>query len=234
MEDSELKKEKILIIEDDKEVAEFLKLGLELENFSPVVACSGKEGLKKIEKEMPNLILLDLGLPDIDGLEVCKEIKKNPLTKEIPIIMLTARSSTSDKVTGLETGADDYIIKPFTPQELVARIKAIFRRIEYYAPEKIGSISKPGIEIELETKKVVVKNKGEIDLTPKEFELLYLLVKNSPKVLTREYLLKTLWGYESNFESRTLDVHILRLRKKLGETIAKQINTVEGIGFKFD
>lgn len=229
-----MKQEKILVIEDDREVSDFLKLGLEIEGFEPIMALSGRDGLRKLEKDKPTIILLDLGLPDIDGIDICKEIKKNPLTQEIPVIMLTARSSTTDKVTGLETGADDYIIKPFTPQELIARIKAILRRIDYYAPVKTEVISKAGITVEIANKRILVEGKGEIDFTPKEFELLYLLIKNSPRVLERKYLLETLWGYKDNFESRTLDVHILRLRKKLGEDLAAHIRTVESIGFRFD
>ena len=228
-----MNKEKVLVIEDDDETAEFLKTGLELEGYITIIANCGRDGLNKLKKDKPDIILLDLGLPDIDGLEICKMAKTDAVTKEIPLIMLTARSATSDRVTGLEAGADDYIIKPFTPQELIARIKALFRRIDYYAPEPDEVLCKGGITLEVGSRKVNVNIISTLDLTPKEFELLYLLMKNSMKVVERGHLLKTLWGYDENTDSRTLDVHIRKLRKKLGEEAAKHIVTIEGVGFKF-
>jgi len=225
--------EKILIIEDDPQVADFLKQSLELEGYQCSSALNGIDGLNKIKKENPDLVLLDLGLPDIDGIEVCKKIKTNIITQKIPIIMLTARTQTEDSVTGLETGADDYIVKPFTPQELLARIKGMFRRMGYYVSEPEEIISKGGVTMEITSRRIMVNIPTEIDLAPKEFELLYLLMRNSNKALRREYLLKTLWGYEDTSDSRTLDVHIQRLRKKLGEQAGKRIETVESYGYRF-
>jgi len=232
--------EKILIIEDEEETIEFLKECLRLEGYDVIYSRNGRDGLQKTLKERPNLVLLDLGLPDTDGIEICKNIKQNTDTKTIPVIMLTCRSATDDKVTGLEAGADDYIVKPFEPHELIARIKAIFRRIEYYAPQENEVISKGGITLDVGKHKVQVDFSADIDLSPKEFQLLYLLMKNSGRVLEREYLLKTLWGYTEQTESRTLDVHIQRLRKKLtqqGDRLSQQLGerivTIEGIGYKF-
>ncbi len=232
--------EKILIIEDEMETIDFLKECLGLEGYEVSYSTVGKEGLQKIKKESPNLVLLDLGLPDIDGLEVCKNIKQNAETRTIPIIMLTCRTDIKDKVTGLEAGADDYIVKPFEPHELIARIKAVFRRIEYYAPQPDEIISKGGITIDVGKHKVQIDFTADLELSPKEFQLLYLLMKNSGHVLEREYLLKTLWGYTEAKESRTVDVHIQRLRKKLaeqGEKLSKHLNeriaTIEGFGYKF-
>lgn len=228
-----LKAEKILVIEDDEETAEFIKETLNLEGYEPIVALNGRDGLNKVREESPSLILLDLNLPDIDGIDVCKTVKGDVDTRQVPIIVLTARVTTDEKVNGLEAGADDYIVKPFSPRELIARIKAIFRRIEYYAPHADEIISKGGITLEVGTHHVVVTIYAEVDLAPKEFQLLYLLMKNSNKVLQRGYLLKTLWGYSQDRDTRTVDVHIQRLRKKLGDTAGKRIETIEGYGYKF-
>ncbi|MDI6641060.1 MAG: response regulator transcription factor [Elusimicrobiota bacterium] len=232
--------EKILVVEDDEETQEFLKEGLQLEGYQIIQAYTGKEGLIKVRKEKPNLVLLDLGLPDIDGIGVCRQIKQTTDTRAIPVIMLTARVTTDDKITGLEAGADDYIPKPFDPRELVARIKALFRRIEYYAPQADEIISKGGITLDVGKRKVTVSFQEDVELSPKEFQLLYLLMRNSGQVLERKYLLKSLWGYREEVESRTVDVHVQRLRKKLSqeagrfsEHISKRIVTIEGIGYKF-
>jgi two-component system alkaline phosphatase synthesis response regulator PhoP len=228
-----LKKEKILIIEDDQETAEYLKQSLLLEDYEPIIALTGQEGLDKVKSENPNLILLDLNLPDIDGLDICRTIKQDVDTRQIPIIVITARVTTEDKVTGLEAGADDYILKPFSSREVIARIKALFRRVDFYAPQPDEILSKGGITLDVGAKHVIVTTHVEVDLSPKEFQLLYLLMKNSGKVLNREYLLKTLWGYSEDKETRTLDIHIQRLRKKLGEEASKHIETIEGFGYKF-
>ncbi|OGS22776.1 MAG: hypothetical protein A2252_10650 [Elusimicrobia bacterium RIFOXYA2_FULL_39_19] len=232
--------EKILVIEDEEETQEYLKLGLELEKYSVITALNGTTGLSLAKHEAPNLIILDLGLPDVDGIDVCKELKQAAATKTIPVVILTARARTNDKVTGLDAGADDYIIKPFEIKELVARMKALFRRMEFYAPQPDEVITKGGITIDVGKHKVTVNFKADIDLSPKEFQLLYLLMKNSEKTLERNYLLKSLWGYSDNVESRTVDVHIQRLRKKLTEQVGKfddhlnkRIITMEGFGYKF-
>jgi DNA-binding response OmpR family regulator len=232
--------EKILVIEDDEELQEFLKQTLQLENYEAIISANGKDGLQQVKKASPGLILLDLGLPDIDGLEVCKVIKQSADTRPIPVIILTARSTTDDKISGLECGADDYIVKPFEPQELLARIRAIFRRIDYYAPQQDEVITKGSITLDVGKKTVSVDFKVDIDLSPKEFQLLYLLLKNCNKVMERSYLLKSLWGYQGSVESRTIDVHIQRLRRKLSEQVNKfseymgeRIVTIEGYGYKF-
>ncbi|MEW6041845.1 MAG: response regulator transcription factor [Elusimicrobiota bacterium] len=232
--------EKILIVEDDEELQEFLKTSLSQENYETIFSTTGKEALEYLKKEMPNLILLDLGLPDMDGLEICRTVKQSASTRTVPVIMLTARSTTDDKVTGLESGADDYIVKPFEPQELMARIKAIFRRLEYYAPVQDEIITKGGITLNVGTRTVIVDYKVNIDLSTKEIQLLYLLMKNCNQVVERGHLLKTLWGYQDGAESRTVDVHIQRLRRKLNEQVNKfneylgnKIVTVEGYGYKF-
>lgn len=227
------KKEKILIIEDDEETAEYIKQGLSLEDYEPIVALRGQDGLDKVKSENPNLILLDLNLPDMDGLDVCRAIKQDVDTRQIPVIVITARVTTEDKVTGLEAGADDYITKPFSPREIIARIKALFRRVDYYAPQPDEIISKGGITLDVGARHVIVTMHLEVDLSPKEFQLLYLLMKNSGKVLQREFLLKTLWGYSEDKETRTLDIHIQRLRKKLGDEASKHVETIEGFGYKF-
>lgn len=228
-----LKKEKILIIEDDQETADYIKQSLMLEDYEPIIALTGQKGLDEVKEENPNLILLDLNLPDIDGIAVLQSIKQDIDSRHIPIIVITARVTTEDKVTGLEAGADDYILKPFSPREVIARIKALFRRVDYYAPQPDEIISKGGITLDVGARHVIVTVHMELDLSPKEFQLLYLLMKNSGKVLNRDYLLKTLWGYSEDKETRTLDIHIQRLRKKLGEEASKHIETIEGFGYKF-
>lgn len=227
------RKERILVIEDDEETADYLKQSLSLEDYEVVVALNGQDGIDKAKKENPNLVLLDLNLPDMDGLEVCRTIKQDVELRQVPVIVITARVTTEDKVTGLEAGADDYISKPFSPREIIARIKALFRRVDYYAPQPDEIISKGGITLDVGARHVIVTVYMEVDLSPKEFQLLYLLMKNSGKVLQREFLLKTLWGYSEDRETRTLDIHIQRLRKKLGDEASKHIETIEGFGYKF-
>ncbi|OGS26574.1 MAG: hypothetical protein A2297_04615 [Elusimicrobia bacterium RIFOXYB2_FULL_48_7] len=232
--------EKILIIEDEEETLEYLRLGLELEKYNVITATTGNEGLSLTKRELPNLIILDLGLPDVDGIDVCKEIKQATNTRTIPVIILTARTTTTDKVVGLEAGADDYLSKPFEIKELVARMKALFRRLEFYAPQPDEILHKGGIVLDVGKHKVTIEFKADLDLSPKEFQLLYLLMKNSEKVLERSYLLKSLWGYTESVESRTVDVHIQRLRRKLSDQVLKftehlnkRIVTMEGFGYKF-
>lgn len=222
--------ERILLIEDDVEVCDFIKESLESEGYELEISHGGEDGLRKLKENKFNLLILDLSLPDKDGLEICKQIRKDIFLRELPIIMLTARTEPENRVTGLETGADDYITKPFSVKELSARIKAVMRRVKFYEEEVI---TKGNITMDIKSRKVYVTVKLDVDLTPKEFELLYLLLKNSGKVLTRPYLLKTLWDYSEDTKTRTLDVHIQRLRKKLGEEAAKMIETVETYGYRF-
>ncbi|MFN3550933.1 MAG: response regulator transcription factor [Endomicrobiia bacterium] len=228
---------KILLIEDNQETSDYIKDVLTINGFEVEHSYTGKDVIKKISLYSPDLVVLDLTLPDIDGVDVCREIKADVRYQSIPVIMLTARTSTEDKIIGFECGADDYITKPFEPQELVARIKALLRRVEIYGGKAPEVINIGPITLDATSYKVTVLQPQNIDLTPKEFQLLYLLMKNKNRVLERKFLLKTLWGYADEEEmekTRTLDVHIMNLRKKLGEEVAKYIKTVENVGYKFE
>ena len=228
---------KILLIEDNQETSEYIKDVLTINGFEVEHSYTGKDIIKKISLYSPDLVVLDLTLPDIDGVDVCREIKTDFKYQYIPVIMLTARTSTEDKIIGFECGADDYIIKPFEPQELLARIKALLRRVEIYGGKAPEIINIGPITLDATSHKITVLQPQNIDLTPKEFQLLYLLMKNRNRVLERKFLLRTLWGYADEEEmekTRTLDVHIMNLRKKLGEEVAKYIKTVENVGYKFE
>ncbi|AEM78994.1 two-component system, OmpR family, alkaline phosphatase synthesis response regulator PhoP [Thermoanaerobacter thermohydrosulfuricus] len=223
----------VLVIEDEIHILELLRYNLEAAGYKVITSENGKEGLDKALEGKPDLVILDLMLPDVDGLEICKILKKNDETKNIPIIMLTAKSEEFDKVLGLELGADDYITKPFSVRELLARIKAVLRRTQQPEEEKEGII-KFG-DIVIDTGKHLVYKKGKVlELTLKEFELLKLLSQNMGKVLTRDYLLDKVWGYEYAGETRTVDVHIRHLRKKIEDDDKSPvyIETVRGIGYK--
>ncbi len=219
---------KILIIEDEKPIADLLKYGLEKEGFKVQTALSGAEGLAAVEKFEPNVILLDIMLGDMDGLSVCKTVTMN---HNIPIIMVTAKSDQLDKLVGLEYGADDYITKPFDLREVVLRIKSILRRItKAKMPEEdTGEISVGDVLLDLK-KHTVIKAGKLIELTPKEFSLLETLMKNRGRVLTRSDLLELVWEFEYIGDTRTVDIHIQRLRKKLGDD--GFITTVFGVGYK--
>lgn len=225
---------KIIIVEDEEHIIELLKFNLEKEGYEISVAMDGIEALRKIDLESPDLILLDLMLPEIDGLEILKRVKMNSSTKHIPIIMVTAKGEEIDKVIGLEFGADDYISKPFGIRELIARVKAVLRRTKDINNKNNNDIYIVGdISINIE-KHEVIKNNEKIDLTLKEFELLKILANNRGKVLSRDYLLNEVWGYDYFGETRTVDVHIRHLRKKIGEDEKniKYIETIRGIGYK--
>lgn len=222
----------ILVIEDEAHILELLRYNLEAQGYNVILTDNGKEGLEKCRELSPDLVLLDLMLPDIDGIDVCKKIKSDEHLKNIPIIMLTAKSEEVDKILGLELGADDYITKPFSIRELLARIKVVLRRSKNDNEE--NEIIKFG-DITIDTEKHIVYKGNEIlDLTLKEFELLKLLSKNRGKVLTRDYLLDKVWGYEYAGETRTVDVHIRHLRKKIedDDKLPMYIETVRGIGYK--
>ena len=226
-------KEKILIVEDEKDIIKMLEYNLEKEGFKVIDARDGEDALDLAVRQHPDLILLDLMLPGMDGLEVCKALKKEVKTGSIPIIMLTAKSQESDKVVGLELGADDYITKPFSPRELIARIKAVLRRAT--EKEKLPEIFQAGdLEIDFAKISVSVKDKP-VELTSKEFELLKTLLQAKGRVLSRDYLLDTIWGFDHAMEiqTRTVDVHIRTLRKKL-KTAAKYIITVKNYGYRFE
>ncbi|MGI1691151.1 response regulator transcription factor [Thermoanaerobacter uzonensis] len=226
----------VLVIEDEVHILELLRYNLEAAGYKVITSENGKEGLDKALEEKPDLVILDLMLPDVDGLEICKILKKNDETKNIPIIMLTAKSEEFDKVLGLELGADDYITKPFSVRELLARIKAVLRRTQLPEEEEKEEIIKFG-DIVIDTGKHLVYKKGKVlELTLKEFELLKLLSQNMGKVLTRDYLLDKVWGYEYAGETRTVDVHIRHLRKKIEDDDKSPvyIETVRGIGYKLN
>ena len=224
--------ETILLIEDEKNIAELVKYNLEQDGFRVLTAAKGTTGLESALKDKPALVVLDLMLPEMSGLEICKALKQNEKSRTIPIIMLTAKGTESDKIVGLELGADDYMTKPFSPRELVARVKAVLRRLREKAPEEI---LKSGT-IELDVIKHELRLKGKpAEITAKEFELLQALMSSRGRVLTREVLLSKVWGYENsvNIETRTVDMHIGQLRKKLGKESA-HIVTIKSIGYRFD
>ena len=224
--------ETILLIEDEKNIAELVKFNLEQEGFRVLTATKGSTGLEMALREKPSLVVLDLMLPEMNGLEVCKTLKRNEKTRLIPIIMLTAKGTESDKIVGLELGADDYMTKPFSPRELVARVKAVLRRSR---EKPVEELLRSGT-IELDVTKHELRLKGKsVEITAKEFELLRALMSSKERVLTREVLLSKVWGYENsvNIETRTVDMHIGQLRKKLGKE-SSRIVTVKSIGYRFD
>jgi two-component system alkaline phosphatase synthesis response regulator PhoP len=224
--------EKILVIDDELHIVELLKYNLETNGYKVIYALNGKDGLNLAIDKKPDLILLDIMLPEMDGFDVCKEIKKRQQIDDIPIIMLTAKSEEFDKILGLELGADDYITKPFSVRELLARIKVVLRRNIKDEPSDILSISNLVLDMD---KHEVTKDGKKIDLTLKEFELLKLLVLNKGKVLTRDFLLDKVWGYEYYGETRTVDVHVRHLRQKIedDDRNPRYVETVRGIGYKF-
>jgi two-component system alkaline phosphatase synthesis response regulator PhoP len=226
-------KEKILIVDDEKDIVKMLSYNLKKEGYRTVDAHDGEDALDLAVREHPDLILLDLMLPGIDGLEVCKQLKKEAKTSRIPIIMLTAKTQETDKIVGLELGADDYVSKPFSPKELIARIKAVLRRsCEKEVPREIVKLG--DLIIDLSQISVSVGNKP-VELTSKEFELLKTLVQAKGRVLSRDYLLDTIWGFDHAMEiqTRTVDVHVRTLRKKL-KSASKHIITVKNYGYRFE
>lgn len=226
-------KYKIMIVDDDNNIAELISLYLMKECYETLIVSDGEEALQQFQVFAPNLILLDLMLPGIDGYGVCKEIRK---TSQVPIIMLSAKGEVFDKVLGLELGADDYMIKPFDSKELVARVKAVLRRQPAPAPvEEIQGeyVQYEDLLINLTNYSVVYCGK-QVDMPPKELELLYYLAKHPNQVFTREQLLDNVWGYEYIGDSRTVDVHIKRLREKIKDKANWSLYTVWGIGYKFE
>ncbi|MCK9614214.1 MAG: response regulator transcription factor [Candidatus Omnitrophica bacterium] len=226
-------KETILIVEDEKDIVKMLGYNLEKEGFKTLSVYEGEDALDTAVSKHPDLIILDLMLPGMDGLEVCKTLKADSKTSSIPIIMLTAKSQDSDKIVGLELGADDYMTKPFSPRELIARIKAVLRRVK--EKDKLPEVLKIG-ELMIDFSKIAVAVKDKpVELTSKEFELLKTLVKVKGRVLSRDYLLDNIWGFDNAMEirTRTVDVHIRTLRKKL-KSESKRILTVKNYGYRFN
>lgn len=230
-------KQKILIVDDDANIAELISLYLNKECFDTLIVNDGEEAIGQFPVYQPNLILLDLMLPGIDGYEVCREVRKK---STVPIIMLSAKGEIFDKVLGLELGADDYMIKPFDSKELVARVKAVLRRIQQ-APQPVQEISEqtgdyvsyPDLLINQSNYSVTYYGEA-IEMPPKELELFYFLAAHPNQVFTREQLLDHIWGYEYIGDTRTVDVHIKRLREKIKDHGAWRLSTVWGIGYKFE
>ncbi len=229
-------KQKILIVDDDENIAELISLYLTKECFDTMTVNDGEQALVAYDTYQPNLILLDLMLPGIDGYQVCRELRTR---SNVPIIMLSAKGEIFDKVLGLELGADDYIMKPFDSKEMVARVKAVLRRYhavpkaETPAVDKGKCVEYPGLTVNLTNYSVIVDNRN-VEMPPKELELLYFLASSPNQVFTREQLLDQIWGYEYIGDTRTVDVHIKRLREKIKDHSGWSLSTVWGIGYKFE
>lgn len=222
--------QKILVVDDEQSIVTLLQFNLEQSGFTVVVSLDGKTAIELAQSEKPDLIVLDLMLPEMDGLEVCKLLRRDGLN--IPILMLTAKSDELDKILGLELGADDYLTKPFSPREVIARVKAILRRTQTQSPntEKESKITIGSVEIYPENYEAFYQGK-HLDLTPKEFELLLYLAQHKGRVLSREQLLNSVWNYDFVGDTRIVDVHISHLREKIKKSY---IRTVRGLGYKLD
>lgn len=223
---------KILIIEDDADIRELLEYNLHQEKFSFQSSSSGSQGLMAARKYVPDLILLDLMLPDMGGIEVCRALKSDDKTKNIPVLMLTAKGEEVDRIVGFEVGADDYITKPFSPREVILRIRAILRRLRNQEAFEGKSPSQFGI-LNIDPSRFQVQvGKEEVRLTAIEFRLLQYLIQNKGRVATRDMLLDRVWGYDAALTTRTVDTHIKRLREKLGKA-GDYIETLRGVGYRF-
>lgn len=222
---------KILIVDDDTNICELLRLYIEKDGFETVIANTGTQAIKLFEQENPELVMLDIMLPELDGWQVCREIRK---TSQVPIIMLTAKGEVFDKVLGLELGADDYVVKPFEAKEIVARIHAVLRRTNTSDEPNIKEVKWDKISINLTNYELKVDG-VQIDTPPKELELLYHLASNPNRVFTRDQLLDEVWGFDYYGDSRTVDVHVKRLREKIDGVSSKwELKTVWGVGYKFE
>jgi two-component system alkaline phosphatase synthesis response regulator PhoP len=225
--------EKILVVDDEEHIQELIKFNLEKSGYKVICTGNGIDAIKIAKEQLPQMMLLDLMLPGMDGLDVCKEIRKDINMSNMPIIMITSKGEEIDKIIGLELGADDYITKPFSVRELVARIKAILRRSTMPVVEKSFIVGNLLIDF---AKHEVIKSDNIIDLTLKEFELLQILIRNRGRVMTRDFLLDKIWGYEYVGETRTVDVHIRHLRQKIEDDDKNPlyIQTIRGIGYRFN
>lgn len=224
---------KVLIVDDEEHIQELIKFNLENVGYKVICSGDGIEALKLVKIEKPDLVLLDVMLPGKDGYDVCKEIRKDISISNVPIIMITAKGEELDKILGLELGADDYITKPFSIRELLARVKAILRRTSTQSMDTVFRFDNIIIDFE---KHEVTKEGKKIDLTLKEFEVLDILVKNKGRVITREFLFDKVWGYDFIGETRTVDVHIRHLRQKIeyDDRSPKYIETIRGVGYRFN
>jgi two-component system alkaline phosphatase synthesis response regulator PhoP len=223
---------KILIVDDEKNIVETIRYNLEREGFRTLTAADGKRALELAQREIPDLVTLDVMLPEHDGWEVCRRLRQDSRTKRIPVIMLTVKNEEADKIVGLELGADDYLTKPFSPKELVARIKAVLRRTKEPAAEELVTVGE--LRADFGKHLVWIKDRA-VELTAKEFELLKTFLESKGRVLSREFLLDRVWGLEQSLEieTRTVDVHVGQLRKKL-KGAASRLVTVKGAGYRFD
>ena len=222
---------KILIVDDDQNICELLRLYIEKEGYTTAEAHDGEQAVELFNREQPALILLDIMLPKMDGWQVCREIRK---TSDVPIIMLTAKGEVFDKILGLELGADDYVVKPFEAKEVVARIRAVLRRTGASDEDAVKEVRWDKLVINLTNYELIVDGK-QIDTPPKELELLYHLASNPNKVFTRDQLLDQVWGFEYYGDSRTVDVHVKRIREKIDGVSDKwELRTVWGVGYKFE
>ena len=223
-------KEIILIVEDDTDILNLLAYNVRSAGFEVVTAEDGYNALTLARQHHPNMVILDIMIPGIDGLEVCRELKRNPDTSAVPVIMLTAKGEEIDRIVGLELGADDYVVKPFSPRELILRIRAVLRRLK---PDKESQATwkLDGLHVDFEAHRVTV-DEEEIALTATEFKLLAELIHNSGKVHTRDQLLDSVWGYRFEGYARTVDTHVRRLRQKLGP-YSNCVETVRGVGYRF-
>jgi phosphate regulon transcriptional regulator PhoB len=222
----------VLVVEDEPDIRRLVVLHLERDGFRCRTATTGPEALREVQKAAPDLVVLDLMLPDLDGLEVCRQLRGDRRTAAVPIIMLTAKSDEVDRIVGLEVGADDYVAKPFSPKELVARVRAVLRRVRSTDEPRVLSVG----PVVLDPSRHGVSVHGRpVELTPKEFDLLQALLEAAGRVLSREHLLNHVWGYAraDEIESRTVDVHVRRLRAKLGDA-GHRIATVKSVGYRFE
>ncbi|MBI1883747.1 MAG: response regulator transcription factor [Chlamydiae bacterium] len=223
-------KKRVLIIEDDDNISKLIAYNLEKSGFETFVGMSGEEAFKVLDQKMVDFIILDLMLPGMDGLEVCRLIRQDARWKRIPVLMLTAKGEEVDRVVGLELGADDYMVKPFSPRELVLRIKAILRRVSVEAsPKEILEVG--ALKIDIPRHEVTFQKRG-IELTPMEFKLLCVLIERRGRVQSRDRLLADVWDVHAEIDTRTIDTHVKRLREKLGKA-GDGIETVRGMGYKF-
>lgn len=224
-------RERILLVDDEADIVELLEYNLRQAGFSVVTAKDGSTALAEVRRQRPDLILLDLSLPDIAGTEICRRLRRDPSTSSIPIMMITARGEEIDRVVGFELGADDYIVKPFSPRELILRIGAVLRRAASPGPERtVERIEIGCLEIDVSQHRVLVEGE-EIPLTALEFKLLYDFASRPGRVQSRDALLERVWGYTPGLETRTVDTHVKRLREKLGAA-RDYIETVRGVGYR--
>ena len=223
---------KILIVEDERDIADLLRYNLQEAGFETDYVRNGADALQRAVEKTPDLILLDLMLPEVDGTIVCRLLKNDPRTKNIPIVMVTAKDEEKDRVAGLELGADDYITKPFSPREVVLRVSAVLRRIQVgRQTEDTKHIETHGLVIQLDKHQVLTEN-GPVDLTATEFKLITLFARSPGRVFTRDILMDIIWGQDYYGIDRTVDTHVSRLRRKLGE-FGNHIETVHGVGYRF-